>query len=1756
MSKNPLGGTPTTSCGGEPFKPSTAADTQSSTAPPPRLFGAAPIRRKFVWNEFLLEPTCVSGPRPRQRGSTTMSAEYTCSIAQGIHVVDAWLPWIVFAIRGCVAHCRLETTASPVSVILIGRTSKNFAGTRYLRRGVNEDGHVANHVEVEQIVVVDSSLSRCGSRGRFSSYVQVRGSVPVHWFHGMVQRPKPPILLGKVDPFYNSTRLHLEEILSDFGAPVVLMNLLKTNEKKKREFVLTSEYVKAFSLLTARMEGPRDSIPVRYHSFDLRNAADRAWNSMTAFGEREGDEIGIFACDMDSVRLQSGVVRSNCVDCIDRTNLAQFFFGLHALGKQLTAVGVLHHEVDVALSQQSAYDAMLRLYLRLGDAIAIQYGGSAQVGAGILHRGLGWDKMMGIRRLYNNLVVDKDRQQIMNLFLGLYEPCPNKLRLGDRLTLPLHRKALMLQDSAMAAYMSANYSQTNDSSSMVTPSMDPSDSLGAGPSPRRRASFGNFAGGGGMSDRAPSYWDMASTVVDEATAFAMRRVVDIQEVEADYYLHCTSGPKVRAGEEALRMWWVAPLTEFAARYEHIRNCAEEGSRVSRYSRRRGQPAAQQGGGAPNAKATQRKDSLSSSHNPSAEVSPRANRRSGRHSAGQWGNIQHNDSIAVSPSSPTTTSCTPYYLMTSNGTLMTLDTEQAWQAEAMYCWLRTPRTTRTVNESDDDMEESATADMNPQPMLRATNTRTTLASTALREDPQEYFVPGKLSHVVPPTVTSWQHRESFHRRDSAGGAYSWPASLRGSGEPIIGFSSDTYRLPHTLESASAPRAVTPVAASTPSMTPVPSHQQRLSQQQVVEDKAVVPSWQLRPSTSVAPSHAEHNEHDEDQADDAGNSTSPMSSEVAEPLFVIADAVPEIYWDHGPNYGTTIDLVHNHVTYPDEVHHSIHQKELDELRRACDRTVSTDAKRRALVTAMLRFGDPLLWSSYDLVDALELAFGDEILQPTLDYIRNEGIHGLRLLRWTQWDHFRQAALLREFVAVMRMIPTTDIPNVVEAYLAGPQEPKWTTLFHSFEPDNAFDATSRQISNATIIAASQAASDGNHTYKSIEYPEAPYPCGGIAHAEGTVQFLQTFVVPSLDATTADRFVRFLVDAMTAEPQDANDRRCLAGGIPRQDRLRYHHPNEGTQSPSVAVVHHAFWLSTLLHWLMHNSQRLGINLHCELLVDDARHRAGEFIMWLLYAGLVVPAEHISGFSGGAGGSTAAAAGGSASSSVHTGVDVCAVVVKDVLAERNNFLFTIPTLQRRLVINIPKPFPHHSAQTSSTLGSKRDVFLRVPHTPKKLLQQQNLTSLGAAGGGGSTSEGFSDRDSHGTRASHADPINGFAGGFSTASDIASASPLQFAECCANLAINSLSFLDEQMSPTSIAGSEYHAFSHVVELQHVDLSLLNSAGRFCFFVNIFNTLYIHSWIHALQHPVIDVRRFYQMYTYNIGGHQFSLHEIKHGILRRNRPGPADVLAPFAPGDPRLSLIPNPAEIFPLSSGSTSAGTTDSAAYFETPLVRARILLALMDMYLVPERLPEMVPYSPRLFMDDMGGSVGNQSIVQPIVYDDGFEVLEQPSDSSDEEAGPSTARGVGQQRTVRPHNNNAAGGHGVAFFANLFRRERARNGSMIPQHFCIALVPSLFHEQLNSIEANFVNALNEANQPQTSLNQGNPYPRLIQALIGLEDIGRSPDDIAKMYLKKSRRRAAAAAGGQSPAPHNSNGASSMQTIGTSGFLSNPTLIRK
>lgn len=73
--------------------------------------------------------------------------------------------------------------------------------------------------------------------------------------------------------------------------------------------------------------------------------------------------------------FQKGVLRTNCIDCLDRTNVAQYAYGLAALGHQLHALGVLENpKIDL---DDPLADNLMGFYERMGDTLAHQYGGSA-----------------------------------------------------------------------------------------------------------------------------------------------------------------------------------------------------------------------------------------------------------------------------------------------------------------------------------------------------------------------------------------------------------------------------------------------------------------------------------------------------------------------------------------------------------------------------------------------------------------------------------------------------------------------------------------------------------------------------------------------------------------------------------------------------------------------------------------------------------------------------------------------------------------------------------------------------------------------------------------------------------------------------------------------------------------------------------------------------------------------------------------------------------------------------------------------------------------------------------------------------------------------------------------------------------------------------------------------------------------------------------------------------------------------------------
>lgn len=150
--------------------------------------------------------------------------------------------------------------------------------------------------------------------------------------------------------------------------------------------------------------------------------------SLAVIAESVIQQTGMFYMDGTETTYQTGIIRTNCVDCLDRTNTAQFAMGRAALAYQLHKMGFLKSPPKLEFDSDCV--TMLEsLYEIHGDTLALQYGGSQLVHRIKTYRKTaawttaGSDFMQNLSRYYSNTFSDQEKQQSINLFLGHFMPC-------------------------------------------------------------------------------------------------------------------------------------------------------------------------------------------------------------------------------------------------------------------------------------------------------------------------------------------------------------------------------------------------------------------------------------------------------------------------------------------------------------------------------------------------------------------------------------------------------------------------------------------------------------------------------------------------------------------------------------------------------------------------------------------------------------------------------------------------------------------------------------------------------------------------------------------------------------------------------------------------------------------------------------------------------------------------------------------------------------------------------------------------------------------------------------------------------------------------------------------------------------------------------------------------------------------------------------------------------------------------------------
>ena len=244
-----------------------------------------------------------------------------------------------------------SSVGESLEFLLISRRSYVCAGSRSWMKGSDDNGYVANYVETEQILVAGDKVY---------SLVQVRGSIPIRFTEYPDLNPMPPMKIAKKSINIDLMNKHFDHLLvGDNFEKVYAINLAGTTG-------IEGSVSNVFSELSKEIN-KKDS--VEYIEFDFHKICGQLhFEKLSLLLDQLKDKLEQGAwTEIKSNRAQSKLFRTNCIECMDRTNAVQAEIGRLVIEKQLNEIGL---SFDI-LEQQ-----FRNAWAKNCDAIALQYTGT------------------------------------------------------------------------------------------------------------------------------------------------------------------------------------------------------------------------------------------------------------------------------------------------------------------------------------------------------------------------------------------------------------------------------------------------------------------------------------------------------------------------------------------------------------------------------------------------------------------------------------------------------------------------------------------------------------------------------------------------------------------------------------------------------------------------------------------------------------------------------------------------------------------------------------------------------------------------------------------------------------------------------------------------------------------------------------------------------------------------------------------------------------------------------------------------------------------------------------------------------------------------------------------------------------------------------------------------------------------------------------------------------------------------------------
>lgn len=312
---------------------------------------------------------------------------------------------------------RSATDGKDFLLTLVSRRSIKRAGLRYLRRGTDDEGCTANSVETEQIL---SSPTWTTSGDKIFSFTQFRGSIPL-FFSQSPYSLKPQVSTwGSFETNARAFKRHFIDLSSRYGE-IYCASLIDKHGTEAKIGELYEQHAKALNE-NGGIDGQGKQLGFEW--FDFHNVCrgmhfenvSKLMDSLEPFMKSTS---WVEITDDQVNQKQTGVLRINCMDCLDRTNVVQSACARTALEAQLSAGS---YTIDLQTDPSTSW--FNTLWADNGDAISRQYAGTAALKGDFTRTrkrqitGALTDFGLTLTRYYNNIVNDYFAQAVIDYLLG------------------------------------------------------------------------------------------------------------------------------------------------------------------------------------------------------------------------------------------------------------------------------------------------------------------------------------------------------------------------------------------------------------------------------------------------------------------------------------------------------------------------------------------------------------------------------------------------------------------------------------------------------------------------------------------------------------------------------------------------------------------------------------------------------------------------------------------------------------------------------------------------------------------------------------------------------------------------------------------------------------------------------------------------------------------------------------------------------------------------------------------------------------------------------------------------------------------------------------------------------------------------------------------------------------------------------------------------------------------------------------------